>query len=132
MLVRLIGQADGRYEGGRVIAEAIDKTTDQAYTAIEEISPKGQQRNAQIIAADLLEIAVKSRIDLEGRKTLAADAVVCAGLQKEGMQLAGQSGNGWGVDMFQAVTSAEVTLQTVIAVRDRMIAAYQEIMRMPI
>lgn len=35
-------------------------------------------------------------------------------------------------DVVQAVTSAEVTLQTVVAVRDRMISAYQEIMRMPI
>ncbi len=31
-----------------------------------------------------------------------------------------------------AVTNAEVTLQTVIAVRDKVVAAYQEIARMPI
>ena len=35
-------------------------------------------------------------------------------------------------DVVQAVTSAELSLQTVVAVRDRMINAYQEIMRMPI
>ncbi len=35
-------------------------------------------------------------------------------------------------DVVQAVTSAELTLQTVVGVRDRMISAYQEIMRMPI
>lgn len=35
-------------------------------------------------------------------------------------------------DVVQAVTDAELTLQTVVAVRDRMISAYQEIMRMPI
>ena len=35
-------------------------------------------------------------------------------------------------DVVQAVTSAELTLQTVVALRDRMISAYQEIMRMPI
>jgi flagellar hook-basal body complex protein FliE len=35
-------------------------------------------------------------------------------------------------DVVQAVTSAELTLQTVVALRDRMIGAYQEIMRMPI
>ncbi len=35
-------------------------------------------------------------------------------------------------EVIQAVTSAELTLQTVVAVRDRMITAYQEIMRMPI
>ncbi|CAK0755306.1 Flagellar hook-basal body complex protein FliE [Azospirillaceae bacterium] len=35
-------------------------------------------------------------------------------------------------DVVNAVTNAEVTLQTVTAVRDKVITAYQEIMRMPI
>jgi len=35
-------------------------------------------------------------------------------------------------DVVDAVNKAEITLQTVVAVRDRMISAYQEIMRMPI
>jgi flagellar hook-basal body complex protein FliE len=35
-------------------------------------------------------------------------------------------------DVVQAVTAAELTLQSVVALRDRMIGAYQEIMRMPI
>lgn len=35
-------------------------------------------------------------------------------------------------DVVEAVTAAELTLQTVVAVRDRMLSAYQEIMRMPI
>ena len=36
------------------------------------------------------------------------------------------------VDVVTAVASAEASLETVIAVRDQVIAAYQEIMRMPI
>lgn len=35
-------------------------------------------------------------------------------------------------DVVTAVTNAEVTLQTVVAVRDKVIQAYQEILRMPI
>lgn len=35
-------------------------------------------------------------------------------------------------DVVQAITKAELTLQTVVAVRDRMVSAYQEILRMPI
>tara|TARA_R110002072_G_scaffold89460_5_gene200549 strand:+ start:101 stop:463 length:363 start_codon:yes stop_codon:yes gene_type:complete len=35
-------------------------------------------------------------------------------------------------DVVQAVTSAELSLQTVVSVRDKMISAYQDIMRMPI
>ena len=36
------------------------------------------------------------------------------------------------VDVVTAVTNAEVTLETAVAVRDRIISAYQTIMRMPI
>lgn len=35
-------------------------------------------------------------------------------------------------DVVSAVTEAEMTLQTVVAIRDKMMAAYQEIMRMAI
>lgn len=35
-------------------------------------------------------------------------------------------------DIITAVSNAELTLQTVVAVRDRVIQAYQEIIRMPI
>jgi len=35
-------------------------------------------------------------------------------------------------DVVTAIANAEVTLQTVVAVRDRIISAYQEILRMPI
>ena len=36
------------------------------------------------------------------------------------------------VDVVTAVAAAEVTMETVVAVRDEVIKAYQEIMRMPI
>lgn len=36
------------------------------------------------------------------------------------------------VDVVTAVSSAEASLETVIAIRDQVISAYQEIMRMPI
>ena len=35
-------------------------------------------------------------------------------------------------DIVTAVNNAEMTLQTVVAIRDRVIQAYQEILRMPI
>ncbi|HEY8963453.1 MAG TPA: flagellar hook-basal body complex protein FliE [Alphaproteobacteria bacterium] len=35
-------------------------------------------------------------------------------------------------DVVQAVTEAEMTLQTVMTVRDRLVSSYQDIMRMPI
>lgn len=36
------------------------------------------------------------------------------------------------IDVVTAVSAAEASLETVMAVRDQVIAAYQEIMRMPI
>ncbi|MCB1591093.1 MAG: flagellar hook-basal body complex protein FliE [Alphaproteobacteria bacterium] len=35
-------------------------------------------------------------------------------------------------EVVQAVTQAELALQTVVALRDRLVSAYQDIMRMPI
>jgi flagellar hook-basal body complex protein FliE len=36
------------------------------------------------------------------------------------------------MEVVQAVNNAELTVQTVVAVRDRIVQSYQEIMRMPI
>ena len=44
----------------------------------------------------------------------------------------GAAGQGDIVQVVNAVTAAELTLQTVVAVRDRVISAYQDIMKMPI
>jgi flagellar hook-basal body complex protein FliE len=35
-------------------------------------------------------------------------------------------------DVVQAVTRAELTLQTIVAIRDRLVSSYQDILRMPI
>jgi len=42
------------------------------------------------------------------------------------------TGEGSVTDVVMAVSRAELTLQTAVAVRDRVVAAYQEIARMPI
>jgi flagellar hook-basal body complex protein FliE len=41
-------------------------------------------------------------------------------------------GQGSVTDVVLAVSAAELALQTAVAVRDRVVAAYQEVMRMPI
>jgi flagellar hook-basal body complex protein FliE len=55
-----------------------------------------------------------------------------AGRKGEATATAAVSGQTSLQDVVEAVNAAELTLQTVVAVRDRMIAAYQEILRMPI
>lgn len=52
-----------------------------------------------------------------------------AGEQKAGEAVTGEADL---TDVVQSITAAELTLQTVVSVRDRMISAYQEILRMPI
>jgi flagellar hook-basal body complex protein FliE len=41
-------------------------------------------------------------------------------------------GQGSVADVVMAVSRAELTLQTAVAVRDRVVSAYQDVMRMPI
>jgi flagellar hook-basal body complex protein FliE len=52
-----------------------------------------------------------------------------AGEQMATQQVAGQADI---VDVVNSVNSAEITLDTVMAVRDKVIAAYQTVMQMPI
>jgi len=53
---------------------------------------------------------------------------------KQGEKMAGRSiaGKADIVDVVNAVNAAEITLDTVVAVRDKVVAAYQSIMNMPI
>ena len=53
---------------------------------------------------------------------------------KQGEQMATQqiAGKADIVDVVNAVNAAEITLDTVVAVRDKVVAAYQSIMNMPI
>ncbi len=50
----------------------------------------------------------------------------------ETQMAASVQGQGSLIDVVTAVSSAEASLETVMAVRDQVIQAYQEIMRMPI
>jgi flagellar hook-basal body complex protein FliE len=50
----------------------------------------------------------------------------------EGQMASMVQGQGSLIDVVTAVSSAEASLETVMAVRDQVIQAYQEIMRMPI
>ena len=49
--------------------------------------------------------------------------------QMTAKRVAGEAGL---LDVITAVNDAQLTLQTVVSIRDRMITAYQDIIRMPI
>src|ERR1700753_1462745 len=62
----------------------------------------------------------------------AATEAVKAGDVSEKQSLMATAGKANVTDVVEAVSSAEVTLQAVTAVRDKVVSAYQEILRMPI
>jgi len=57
---------------------------------------------------------------------------VQASRHAETQMAAHAAGRGELVDAVTAISSAEASLETVMAIRDQVISAYQEIMRMPI
>jgi flagellar hook-basal body complex protein FliE len=62
----------------------------------------------------------------------AVDQTVATLKSGENATLAQATGRADIVDVVTAVAETEVTLRTLVTVRDRVISAYQEIMRMPI
>jgi len=78
----------------------------------------GAGKNPAQSFADVLSQQVKG-VEATGRASEAAATQAAAG-------------QGNLVDLVTQVAEAEVMLQTAVSVRDRVISAYQEIMRMPI
>ena len=62
----------------------------------------------------------------------AVQNAVSTSREAEAASARGLMGQGSVTDLVVAVGRAELTLQTAVAVRDRVVAAYQEVMRMPI
>ena len=60
------------------------------------------------------------------------DNAMQAGKTSEAAAVQAAAGKADVADVVTAINNAELALETVVAVRDRVISAYQEIMRMPI
>jgi flagellar hook-basal body complex protein FliE len=92
----------------------------QAYSAAGKIGGPGMdpRTGAGDSFADLVKSATSETIDTLQKGEQASAAAV--------------AGNGNLTEVVTAVSNAEATLQTVVAVRDRVIQAYQDILRMPI
>jgi flagellar hook-basal body complex protein FliE len=74
-----------------------------------------------------------------GGATSFADALAAASSEMSQTLLAGENaaqlavtGQGDVQSMVEALTATEMALQTAVAVRDRVVEAYQEVLRMPI
>lgn len=64
--------------------------------------------------------------------TRAAEQTVATMHQADAMAEAGIMGNASATEVVLAVARAELALQTTVAIRDRVVQAYQDVMRMPI
>lgn len=62
----------------------------------------------------------------------AAEGALQAGLRAEAVSLEAIDGSAEVSEVVTALADAELALQTVVAVRDQVVAAYQEVLRMPI
>ncbi len=86
--------------------------------AAKGAAASGVEASTQASFSNVLNAALKSSVETAQR----GEAVSMQALVNPG-------------DLGQvvtAVTSAEITMQTVVAVRDRVVQAYQDILRMPI
>lgn len=64
--------------------------------------------------------------------TQAMQGVANTGARADVQTVAAAQGQGDLVDVVTAVAESEAAIETLVAVRDRIIAAYEEIMRMPV
>ncbi|MBZ0218577.1 MAG: flagellar hook-basal body complex protein FliE [Fimbriimonadaceae bacterium] len=91
-----------------------------AYTAISQLTSQGAPTGGQSSTdfSDLLKQAVQSVVD--------------SGRQTDRISVEALAGNANVVDVVTAMAETELALETMVSVRDRIVSAYEEIMRMPI
>ncbi len=100
-------------------------------TALNAISA---YRNAAAAAA---QPGMEARAAVPGKSfkeliTDVGESMLKTGAQAEKMTAEAMTGKADLNQVVMAVTNADVALQTVVAVRDKVIQAYQDILRMPI
>ncbi len=103
--------AAGAYQNSQGIGGASSSVTNN--TAV-----RGNNSADEVSFSDLLQSTVQNSVE-----------TLRAGEQKSAEAVTGEANL---TDVVQSITAAELTLQTVVSVRDRMVSAYQEILRMPI
>lgn len=93
----------------------------KAYAAVQDSAPLGQGDKAQAPGTNFGEL-LQSAINDAVSASKGAETQMAAQVQ----------GKGSLIDVATAISSAQTSLETVMAVRDQVISAYQEIMRMSI
>ena len=94
------------------------------------VTPQSAARAYQDIAGG--SASPSNGADFGGMVTRAIQGAVQAGHAAENQAMTAIAGGGNLTEVVQAVSRAELALQTTTAIRDRVVSAYQDIMRMPI
>jgi flagellar hook-basal body complex protein FliE len=97
--------------------------------ALQGVSPQAAVRAYQ--QGEAADTAV-SGSDFSGMLTRAVEGAVQSGQAAEQQAAQAIAGGADLTEVVQAVSRAELTLQTATAIRDRVVQAYQDIMKMPI
>jgi len=106
--------------------------------AVSPVSVNAAYQAAQRVAAAATETGGASAtggIASQNFESMLGDALHNAvGTLRAGEAASAQGATGQGdlVGVVNAVTAAELTLESVVAIRDRVISAYQDILKMPI
>lgn len=98
------------------ITNVINAYNQAAKGRTAEVAPKGGSAGGEF--ADLVKGAIE-----EAKKI---------GVKSEQLSIAGITGSADVSQVVTAVAEAEVTLQTVVSIRDKILEAYKDIVRMPI
>lgn len=92
------------------------------------VSPQNAARAYQAVDAGV----TGAGNDFGALLTRAVEGAVQSGSAAEAQAATALAGGGDLTQVVQAVSRAELTLQTATAIRDRVVQAYQDIMKMPI
>ncbi len=108
----------------------------QAYQSSAGIVPAGINQSSFAALAGASDAGLAGSalppVDFGEMVTRALRGTVEAGHTAEQAATQAVKGDGNLIDVVSAVSKAELSLQTTLAVRDRVVAAYQDIMRMTI
>ncbi|MBL4595274.1 MAG: flagellar hook-basal body complex protein FliE [Robiginitomaculum sp.] len=104
----------------------------QAIDAYAQASQTGQAKDIASAVSLAGDTKASSGLDFASMVQDAMGSVTASTAQAEKMVVMGAAGQTELIDVVTAISQAEIQLETVITVRDEMIKAYKDILRMPI
>ncbi len=104
-----------------------------AYRLVQGLSARPEVRSASDLASDSAITAggMTNQPDFAAMVRDAIQGVVEQGKTSEAKSASFANGKGNVIDVVTAVSETEVAMETMVAMRDKVISAYEDIMKMP-